>query len=123
MIAPSLTIRPLVFVALAFALSACGAGIQMPRMGGMAMPRAAAPVAPLGPEAAVTAGRAEAACTEVAQAQGLGVQSIVGTREVTGADGVAVSRDVMLRVARGQQVYDVRCSYSYGGDAARIMSL
>lgn len=57
------------------------------------------------------------------QGQGLAVQSVVGTREVRGDDGAARSRDVMLQVARGQQVYEVRCSYSYDSGQARIMSL
>jgi len=48
---------------------------------------------------------------------------VVGTREVSGSDGLARSRDVMLRVARGQQVYEVRCSYNYVSNEARIMSL
>jgi hypothetical protein len=72
---------------------------------------------------AVPASAAESSCTQQGQAQGLAVQGVVGTREVTGADGVARSRDVMLRVARGQQVYEVRCSYSYASGQARIMSL
>ncbi len=69
------------------------------------------------------ASQAEAACMQQGREQGLAVREVVGTREVQGSDGQAVSRDVMLRVARGQQVYDVRCSYHYASAAARIMSL
>ncbi len=84
-----------------------------------------APAAP-GDGAAVPrppASQAEAACMQQGREQGLAVREVVGTREVQGNDGQAVSRDVMLRVARGQQVYDVRCNYHYASAAARIMSL
>lgn len=103
---------------------------QLPDMRGPAPIRSAPPPAaqpaPVMPDAtpgAVPASAAESSCTQQGQAQGLAVQGVVGTREVTGADGVARSRDVMLRVARGQQVYEVRCSYSYASGQARIMSL
>ena len=82
-----------------------------------------APGAPVTDAGAVPASAAEAACMEQGRGQGLAVQGVVGTREVSGADGLARSRDVMLRVARGQQVYEVRCSYSYVSNEARIMSL
>ena len=81
------------------------------------------PLAPVTDAGAVPASAAEAACMEQGRGQGLAVQSVVGTREVSGSDGAASSRDVMLRVARGQQVYEVRCSYSYASNEARIMSL
>lgn len=103
---------------------------QVPAMRGAAPVRSVAPPvaspAPVMPEAtpgAVPASAAESACTQQGQSQGLAVQGVVGTREVSGTDGVASSRDVMLRVARGQQVYEVRCSYSYASGQARIMSL
>ena len=83
----------------------------------------AEPVVRSGAEGAVPAGQAEAACMAQVQQQGLAVQGVVGTREVTRADGAPSARDVMLRVARGQQVYEVRCNYSYAGAEARIMSL
>jgi len=90
-------------------------------------PPPAASVAPVIPEAAVPgavpASAAETACTNQGQSQGLAVRGVVGTREVRGSDGTASARDVMLRVARGQQVYEVRCSYSYATGQARIMSL
>jgi hypothetical protein len=70
-----------------------------------------------------SAGAAEAACVAQGEMQGMNVQSVVGTREVAGVGGEPGSRDVMLRVARGQQVFDVRCSYSYATAEARIMTL
>lgn len=81
------------------------------------------PVAPTAPGAGVSAGQAETACLSQGRAQGLAVQGVVGTREVAGADGLPRARDVMLRVARGQQIYEVRCSYTYASAEARIMSL
>lgn len=103
---------------------------QLPDMRGPAPQRGAPPPAaqpvPVVPEAtpgAVPASAAESSCMQQGQSQGLAVQGVVGTREVSGSDGVARSRDVMLRVARGQQVYEVRCSYSYASGQARIMSL
>jgi hypothetical protein len=94
-------------------------------------PRAAAPLAaPPPPPTALgdigirrSASAAEAACVAQGETQGMGVQGVVGTREVTGADGRPASRDVMLRVARGQQVFEVRCSYDYASGQARIMTL
>jgi len=89
----------------------------------MASVQPIAPIAPAVPGAAASAGQAEAACLAQGRAQGLSVQGVVGTREVTAADGSTSARDVMLRVARGQQVYEVRCNYSYASAEARIMSL
>lgn len=111
-----------------FVIAGCGA---LPDMRGSAPMRGAPPppaaqTAPAISEAmpgAVPASAAESACTQQGQTQGLAVQGVVGTREVDGDDGVARSRDVMLRVARGEQVYEVRCSYSYASGQARIMSL
>lgn len=115
------------------------AGCQMPDFRGMVpAPRSAAPATadpapdpatdPLGEGAGIaapapSASVAEAACMQAGRDRDLTVREIVGTREVPGADGIPASRDVMLRVARGQQVYDVRCSYSYASAQARIMSL
>ena len=70
-----------------------------------------------------SASAAEAACVAQGETQGMNVQSVVGTREVAGSDGRPVSRDVLLRVARGEQVFDVRCSYNYASSEARIMTL
>jgi hypothetical protein len=87
-----------------------------------APPRAAAPMhsapAPMAPSDDIgirrSASAAEAACVAQGETQGMNVRSVVGTREVTGA------RDVMLRVARGQQVFDVRCRYDNATGEARI---
>lgn len=65
----------------------------------------------------------EAACSAQAEAQGLSVRGVAAARDVTGADGAVTGRDVMLSVMRGQQVYNVRCNYSYETNEARIMSL
>lgn len=112
----------------AFVIAGCAAMPDMRSAGApprSPLPRAeAAPVmTPQATPGAVSASAAETACMQQGQGQGLAVQGVVGTREAAGADGVARSRDVMLRVARGQQVYEVRCSYSYASGEARIMSL
>ncbi len=96
-----------------------------------AQPRAAAPVqtapAPAAPLSDIgirrSAGAAEAACVAQGETQGMNVQSVVGTREVTDGEGRPIARDVMLRVARGQQVFDVRCRYDHASAEARIMTL
>jgi hypothetical protein len=121
---PRLPFRPGAALIVALALSACGAPIPGPRAMGPMVPQALPPSLPgLAGPGAVPLSQAEAACSEMARAQGLGVQSVVGSREVTGPDGVPQARDVLLRVTRGEQVYDVRCNYSYSADSARIMSL
>lgn len=121
---PRLPIRPGAALIVVLALSACGAPMPGPRALGPVVPQFVPPTIPgLDAPAPVTATQAEAACSEMARAQGLGVQSVVGSREVTGPDGVTQARDVLLRVTRGEQVYDVRCNYSYSADSARIMSL
>lgn len=123
--------RMLTMTALTGALALAGCA-ELPHLTG-AQPRAAAPAPfqaappPPAPSADIgirrSASAAEAACVAQGETQGMNVQSVVGTREVTGADGQASSRDVMLRVARGQQVFDVRCSYNYASGEARIMTL
>lgn len=110
----------------------------------MAAPRAAAPratappAAPLGlpvgplapgggpglaPVATVTPGAAEAACVAAGAERGFQVRGVVGSSDVAGPGGAPVSRDVMLRVARGGQVFEVRCSYVYADGLARVMAL
>ena len=121
---PFLPIRPGTALIVVLALSACAAPMPGPRALGPVVPQFVPPTFPgLDAPAPVTATQAEAACSEMARAQGLNVQSIVGSREVTSPDGVAQARDVLLRVTSGAQVYDVRCNYNYSADAARIMSL
>ncbi|GAB4261226.1 MAG: hypothetical protein Kow0013_05520 [Pararhodobacter sp.] len=77
---------------------------------------------PLGPPVPA-ASEAERACLAAGQEAGFDVRGVVGTHEVTDASGLAVSRDVMLRVQRGGQELQVRCSYAYAAGAARIMTL
>lgn len=79
--------------------------------------------APPPPGDVPTASRAEQACVGQARSQGLDVRQVVGSRAVTGSDGSAIGRDVMLQVARSGQVYEVRCSYTSDIDTARIMLL
>ncbi|MFN3955195.1 MAG: hypothetical protein ACK4LQ_12150 [Pararhodobacter sp.] len=110
-------------IALPFVLAGC---LQSPAAfdrGPAVRPAPMAQPAPEAPGARPSAGAAENACVAAGQQQGLGVQGVVGTREVAGSDGQPTSRDVMLRVARGQQLYEVRCSYNYASAQARIMSL
>ena len=115
--------------------AACGAalalvlaGCALPPLGdlrpgtGASAPAAAAP-APGGDDAIPTAGEAEAACVARGREQGLDVQSVVGSRVQRDADEQPVARDVMLRVARQGQVFDLRCNYRYASAEARIMSL
>lgn len=108
------------------------AGCQMPAVGdwlpgsgGSRAPAAAttAPQPETANDAVPTAGAAEAACVAQGRSQGLDVQSVVGSRVQRGADDAPVARDVMLRVARGAQVFDLRCNYQYASQEARIMSL
>ncbi len=119
--------RPL---GLALAATLVLAGCLQPQqpmrvIGGPQSAPAAAPEAtPAPPPGDVaTASRAESACVDQGRAQGLRVEQVVGTRAVTGADGQPTGRDVMLRVARDGQVYEVRCNYQSASDEARIMSL
>lgn len=84
-------------------------------------PSPLAPAQPLAMQRSASA--AEAACVAQGQGQGMNIQRVVGTREVAGPGGQPVARDVMLRVARGQQVFDIRCSYDYASGQARIMTL
>lgn len=82
----------------------------------------AAPATP-GAGPAPSASLAEQQCLAAGASAGFDVQGVVGTRELTGADGMPVSRDVMLRVRRGSQTLDLRCSYAYDTGLARIMTL
>lgn len=83
-------------------------------------PRPSAPASsPVTPQASA----AESACTQAGRSAGFDVQGVVGTREVVGSGGLPQSRDVMLRVARGGQTIEVRCSYAYVDGSANIMTL
>ncbi|MCC5986382.1 MAG: hypothetical protein JJT95_01790 [Pararhodobacter sp.] len=114
------------------ALTLALGGCQLPMPGdwrpGASEGRAPAPAAALpraepSGGAVPTTGEAEAACVAQGRSQGLEVQSVVGSRVQRGEDDVPLARDVMLRVARGGQVYDLRCNYQYASSEARIMSL
>ena len=116
----------------ALGLSAC-AGLSDMRLGRSAPAASAMPetiaVTPTegAPDMALagqpSASAAEAACTEAGRERGFTVQGVVGSSDVTGDDGQPVSRDVMLRVARGAQVFDLRCSFHYPSGQARVMAL
>lgn len=121
--------RPLALLCTCALLAGCG---EMPdfrageRFGAfIARPLApgstpAIPAAPQGPAASA----AETACTDAGRAAGFTVQGVVGTREVLPpAGGAPVSRDVVLRVARGGQTLEVRCNYAYATSTARMMTL
>jgi hypothetical protein len=123
----------ILILTLALLPAACGtipdfrAGSPAPRSAGPAAPSPATPSPPLEmtplPGAGVSAGAAEAACTAAGVERGFQVQGIVGSTDVAGTDGQPASRDVMMRVARGTQVFDLRCSYHYASAQARVMAL
>ena len=84
----------------------------------------ATPVSPApGSQPAPAASIAETACLAAGREAGFDVRGVVGTREVIGANGLPESRDVMLRVDRGGQSLEVRCSFAYQDAQARIMTL
>lgn len=123
-------IRATALGCLAFSLAACGGipDFRVPfRAAPASAPMTAAPIAPSAPLAPVpgapTAGAAEAACLQAGRERGFDVQGVVGSTDVLGADGVALSRDVMLRVARSGQQFDLRCNYVYADGIARVMAL
>lgn len=119
--------------ALALSLAACGAIPDFRAMRPAASPppppsMAVAPLPPTGPVAPVlpgapSAGAAEAACAAAGRERGFEVQGVVGSTDVMGADGRAASRDVMLRVLRSGQQFDLRCNYVYADGLARVMAL
>jgi len=84
------------------------------------LPVVSAPGGPAAPAPAAGMNNAEAACTAAGQERGLDVLGVVGSRDVTDANG-APARDVMLRVARGGTQLEVRCNYQAESGLARIM--
>lgn len=60
------------------------------------------------------------ACAQAAQDQGVAVVSIGQFVTVTGSGGRDIGTSTMMRVSRGGEVFDVRCSYSFGDEIARI---
>jgi hypothetical protein len=113
-----------VFMGLA-ALAGCNSLPDMRQPGWLDRPlferRDPAPQMPADP--AREPGTAETACSEAGRSAGFEVRGVVGSSEVTDDTGLAMSRDVMLRVTRGGQTVDVRCSYVYATAEARIMTL
>lgn len=85
----------------------------LPGAGGYGAPGMGAPSASV----------AENACLAAGRDAGFTVSGVTGTQEVTGAGGMASSRDVMLGVSRGGRNLNVRCSYDYASASARIMTL
>jgi hypothetical protein len=84
-------------------------------------PPAPAQVPQVAPGRAAT--KAESACFEAGRAAGFENMRLAGSAEVMGPNGLPASRDVMLSVRRGQQTFEVRCSYSYARSIARIIKL
>lgn len=60
------------------------------------------------------------ACTQAAQDQGVAVLSVGQFDTVTGSGGMRIGTTTMMRVSRGNETFDVRCSYSFGDEIARI---
>lgn len=116
---------PLAPLALTLILAGCGAmpdfrlNRSAPSPANPAPPPAVMPAEPGAP----SAGAAEAACQAAGRERGFEVQGIVGSSDVMGADGRPVSRDVMLRVARSGQQFDLRCNFVYADGLARVMAL
>ncbi|MCA2011299.1 hypothetical protein [Pararhodobacter sp. CCB-MM2] len=122
--------RIVILAALAGAtlLSACGDVPDMRRgfpirSGGGSSGSTTVMPAPMPTPGAPSSSAAENACMSAGRDAGFGVSGVVGTQEVSGADGIATSRDVMLSVTRGGQALQVRCSYNYASASARIMTL
>jgi hypothetical protein len=95
----------------AFALSACQLDIVGPGPGAGTGPT----IDPRPTEAVM-----RDACSRAAQDQGVAVVSIGRFQTVTGSGGREIGTTTMMRVAGGGQTFDVRCSYSFGDDLARI---
>lgn len=122
-----------VFVLAALVLAGCdeprvisgGFAPASPAQGGWAQPSMVTEPAASSSEPVelAIASRAEAACVEAGRSQGLTVHQVVGTRPATDGAGQPTGRDVMLRVSRAGQMYEVRCNYASATDSARIMSL
>lgn len=124
---------PLILTAAALGLAACG---DLPDLRPGTRPGPAVTTGPvidpapiqLGPDGQApgngrSAAAAEAACVAAGQERGFTVQGVVGSSDVAGGDGLPASRDVMLRVARGAQIFDLRCNFHYASAQARVMAL
>lgn len=109
--------------AVALALAAALAGCGIPVAG----PSAVMPVTPTAGEAgragAQAAGAGAQACSTRATEEGFAVQSVADTREVADGAGMPVALDVVLRVSRAGQGFDLRCSYDLATGQPRLMTL
>ena len=118
----------LILTAAALVLGACASAPDL-RLRRVAPPPATTPEpmplppAEIEPGTTPSAGAAEAACMAAGRERGFEVQRVVGSADVAGSDGQPASRDVMLRVARGAQVFDLRCNFHYASAQARVMAL
>ena len=108
-------------LAAATALTACGdiPDMRFGQGGGSRPVYGGGPVVTTEPSVVTgpSASQAEGACMSAGREAGFDVQGVVGTREQ------GTSRDVMLRVQRGGQTVEVRCSYAYDSGQARIITL
>jgi hypothetical protein len=118
----------LILTAAALGLAAC-ANVPDLRLRRTAPPPATTPEpmplppVDIEPGAVPSASAAEAACMAAGRERGFQVQGVVGSADVAGSDGQPASRDVMLRVARGAQIFDLRCNFHYASAQARVMAL
>jgi hypothetical protein len=60
------------------------------------------------------------ACSRSARSQDLGVVRIGEFRTVTGSRGAEVGATAVMTVVRNSQVFDLRCSYSFGDGLVRL---
>jgi len=72
---------------------------------------------PPGPEGATIA---IAACRAQADRERYDVRQVVGTQQLSGRLGQPVGHEVILKVRRAVLNYDVRCTYTYDDQRARI---
>ena len=75
------------------------------------------------PQGQIDIGRAERACVQQAERQGLRVRRVGRTEIVTGGRGRVIGTQTVLRVTRGGQSYPVRCIYSFDRRTAQISSI
>jgi hypothetical protein len=72
------------------------------------------------PHGQIDIGRAERACVEQAERQGLRVRRVGRTEILTAPNGRVVGAQTILRVTRGGRPYPVRCNYSFDSRTARL---
>ncbi len=59
-------------------------------------------------------------CTTAAHNQNLGVLRVGDFRTVTGSQGLEIGSTATMTVVRDSQVFDMRCSYSFGDQEIRL---